>query len=248
MKILKLFLTLLFCLISFLSYGQYLNFDQLISLQSKSLDNINDYLNSKGWQFSHSSEKDNDGYSTAYWAYGKSDFDEGKALAWFELHYKESYENRISYQVFNKNQYSIIKSRVLALGMKQLKSWINDNSINAVYAGKNYVAYISQSSEEYKSLTTYVFRIFNKVDFFDDYISSSNSNDEESSSFLYSTKIMNAVGGVILWNSPESATSTKVYDIPKSSIIHIIERGSVYYKVLVDGYYGYVYSKYLEDE
>ncbi len=147
--------------------AQFISFDELILLQKKDLTEINDFLTLRGWDFSTSEEETETTLSKAIWAFGRTEWEEGKAQAWFYLFSKQGNENRIIYQIHNRTNYNKIFARIKSLGMKKIKSEVLDNTIYSDYEGKNFIVRILQSSEENETVTTYQFQIFTK----DDYLS-----------------------------------------------------------------------------
>ena len=158
-------LIIIFFLIAISTKSQYISFDELIALQKKDLTEINDFLTIRGWDFSNSEEATETTLNKAIWAFGRTEWEEGKAQAWFYLFAREGNENRIIYQIHNRINYNKIFARIKTLGMKKVKSVILNNTIYSDYEGKNYVVRILQSSEENESVTSYQFQIFTKEDY-----------------------------------------------------------------------------------
>lgn len=158
----KYIFTLAFLLIVQTIHAQNLSLDQLVSLQSKDLEYINEYLVSRGWQFDSSEAETEEDMGRAIWAYGKSDFEPEKATAWFNLIYSPGYESTILYQTHNKSQYTLIKNRIAALGMKLFRSQIVEDGLISVYLGKNYAVKVVSSSSEGSAVAKYIFTIVKK--------------------------------------------------------------------------------------
>ena len=154
---------LILCLVLFAQPGkaQNVTFDQLISLQSKNLEYINEFLIARGWEFNGSKAETDEDLGEARWSFGKSAYDD-KAKGWFNLGYSVGYQSTIDYQIHNKFQYTQMKSRMNALGMKVVLSEIQDSGLFSVYLGKNYAVKVKSSISEENSVPTYIFTILTK--------------------------------------------------------------------------------------
>jgi len=162
----KTALILISVLISFNTYSQFLTFDELVQLRKKDFTQINDFLTNKGWQFSHSSEGSETTYNEVNWSFGKSEWDEGKAISWLTLYSSDGYENRITFQEHNKDSYTLINNKIKSYSMKKINSKIQDNNIYTDYVGQTVVVRVIISSEEYSSKTIYIFKFFEKEDYY----------------------------------------------------------------------------------
>jgi formylglycine-generating enzyme len=146
--------------------AQILTFDELTLLQKKDLTDINDYLLKKGWNFSHSENQTSENFGKSNWSYQKNEWDDGKAKGWFTLVFANNQSNRIIYQVTNKTIYTTIKAKISAYGMKNINTDVGDNVISTDYEGKNFVLRILSSSSQYESVTSYIFILLTKDDYY----------------------------------------------------------------------------------
>ncbi len=158
----KYIFTLAFLLIVQTIQAQNLSLDQLVSLQTKDLEYVNEFLVSRGWQFDSSQAETDDKMGRAVWAHGKSNFDPEIAEAWFDLVYSPGYESTIRYQTHNKTQYTVIKNRMAALGMKLLSSEIVEDGLLSVYLGNYFAIKITSSSSRDSAVATYIFTVIKK--------------------------------------------------------------------------------------
>lgn len=161
----KYILTLSFLILIQTIQAQILSLDQLVNLQTKDLEYVNEFLVSRGWQFDSSEAETDEDMGKAIWGYGKSDFDPEKAVAWFYLIYSPGYESVIRYQTHNKSHYTSIKNRIAALGMKLVDSQIVDDGLYSVYLGKNYAIKVISSSSRDSAVAKYIFTVIKKEDY-----------------------------------------------------------------------------------
>ena len=162
----KYLITLIILLSFENSKAQSLTLDQLVNLQTKDLEYINEFLLNRGWRFNSSVAETDDRMGRAIWAFGKSEFDTEKAVGWFDLIYSPGYESAITYQIHNKSYYSLIKNRITALGMKQVASEILDDGLYSVYVGQKYAVKIVSSSSSEETTPKYIFTILTKSEYY----------------------------------------------------------------------------------
>lgn len=153
-KILLLSFILCSSLVNFVN-GQDLTLSELITLQSKDLDYVNNYLTKKKWDFNSSSVDtiaEYNKYTTVSWSYNKSDWG-NKAQAWFYFYQQTGYENGIGYHT-GKTNFNKIKNLVLNSGFKlvnttalneEIKSKYRNNKLEIVFTTSKY------DNEEYSS-------------------------------------------------------------------------------------------------
>lgn len=142
--------------------AQYLTLDQLVNLQTRDLEYVNLFLVNKGWDFNSAEAETDETMGDAVWAYGKSEVDSERATAWFHLRYSQGYQSSIVYQMNSKTHYTLIKNRVVALGMKLVSSEIIDDGLLSVYIGKNYAVKIVSSAAKEDASAKYLFTILTK--------------------------------------------------------------------------------------
>lgn len=152
---------LILCLLySYAVYSQELKFDEMLSLQKKSFIGINDYLVTKGWEFSHSKKGGQGESDEILWAFGKRH--DGKAKAWLTLCYDIKEQNILVYQVHDMKVFSNIKAKINAYNMQTIESEIDNNSITSVHEGANYVVILTIESELKNVNATYSILLINK--------------------------------------------------------------------------------------
>ena len=81
----KYLITLIILLSFENSKAQSLTLDQLVNLQTKDLEYINEFLLNRGWRFNSSVAETDDRMGRAIWVFEKSGFDTEKAVGWFDL-------------------------------------------------------------------------------------------------------------------------------------------------------------------
>ncbi|WP_305662857.1 hypothetical protein [Daejeonella sp.] len=162
----KYLITLILLLSFETSKGQSLTLDQLVNLQMKDLEYVNEFHLNRGWRFDSSVVETDDRMGRAVWAFGKSEFDTERAVGWFNLIYSPGYESTITYQIHNKNFYSLIKNRITALGMKLAASEILDDGLYSVYVGQKYAVKIVSSSSSDEIVPKYIFTILPKSQYY----------------------------------------------------------------------------------
>lgn len=161
------FVFLMALIFPFQMNAQGFSFDQLISLQKKDVIELNDYLLSKGWSFSNSTDETADQYGVSTWAYEKNQFSDGKAQAWLSLWFANNNKNRLVYTISSKANYQIIKKSIISYGMKKINSEIGNNIITTDYQGKHYTVRIQSISDESEFITTYKFILYSSSDYKD---------------------------------------------------------------------------------
>lgn len=161
------YLFTLFILISCQSsIAQSLTLDQLVNLQTKDLEYVNEFLLNKGWRFDSSEAETDETMGIAIWAFGKSEFDTEKAVGWFRLMYSPGYQSSIMYQIHSKSYYTLIKNRITGLGMKLVASEILDDGLFSVYVGQKYAVKIISSSSSEEVVPKYIFTILTKSEYY----------------------------------------------------------------------------------
>lgn len=146
--------------------AQSLTLDQLVNLQAKDLEYVNEFLLNRGWRFDSSVAETEDSMGTAIWAFGKSEYDTERAVGWFRLLYSPGYESSIKYQIHSKNYYTLIKNRITSLGMKLVNSEILDEGLLSVYVGQKYAVKILSSSSTDEAVSKYIFYFLTKNEYY----------------------------------------------------------------------------------
>lgn len=148
--------------------AQNLSIDQIISIRTKSIADVKEYLTARDWTLHEASEASEGKMGKAIFAYGKSSYD-NKATAWLYF-YKSNIDsklNRIDYQVHNNTKYNSLLARVKALGFTLSNSSIKDGVITKIYKKTGIVKEISSSTQEdtFTTKTVYNFTIYNALDY-----------------------------------------------------------------------------------
>ncbi len=154
------------------NFSQRLTLSHLTTICNKSnWENVNDYLNTLGWIYYDSKKGDDEHYNTITWSFEKDSYSD-KAQAWFYLYTYESFPNKVSYSVFNKQSFDLIKNNLSANGFQLINSEINDNEIVSKYSNANFIIEITTSkreTEDYynKTLTAYKIIVIKKAGVYD---------------------------------------------------------------------------------
>ena len=164
MNLSKLIFAISFILNFNVGFTQNLGLDDLIILQKSTFIDCNDFLSKKGWEFSNSTEGNEDSYSEVVWAFDKTYG--AKAVAWLRLQTYEGFENNIYYQFHEKGIYSMIKDKINQYSMKLIESRVLDNSIYATYEGASYVVSLEIVSEVNSEHATYHAYVYNKDSYY----------------------------------------------------------------------------------
>ena len=168
----KLNLFLLVNLIFLSSYGQKLTLNDLTQLCSKqNWENVNQKLLLKGWTYYDSEKGNSEKYNTITWSFNKESYSD-KAQAWFYLFTFEGFPNKISYSVFNKESYSVIRNSLSSKGFKLIDSEIGDNEVISTYSNSIFILEITTERREddewsSRSITAYVITLIKKSGIYD---------------------------------------------------------------------------------
>lgn len=146
----KLLINTVFFLVSLNSIGQSLSLDKLINIQKKEVEEVNDFLINKGWEFNSSNSSEDEFMRRVGWAFGKNSYNDN-AIAWLSIMYLDKTANIVRYLTWNKNVYSSIKLKALEYKMNVINSNVKSNSIRTDYGGKNYVLSIIIEPGEHNS-------------------------------------------------------------------------------------------------
>lgn len=173
----KLLLFILFCNTMLFAQSNYLlSLDYLISLQKKSLTQINDNLIAKNWSLHESSPETITTLASTTWSYGINY--EDKASGWIHL-FSNASTNRLRYQFRIKSHYIKLKSSLSLLGFKLESEQVYSDYIEMIYSNKNNVIVVIVSKEDsYSQNEKYAFTIYEKVDYL---LATSDINENNSS-------------------------------------------------------------------
>ncbi len=148
--------------------GQNLTLDQVISLRTKSLAGVEEFLTAKNWQLTEATEPDETTKGTATFAYDKSYYDD-KATS-FIIYFYGKYStssNRVMIQVNKTTTYNTYMARLKAMGYKLTSSKVVDGKIEKIYKSKTLTIEVSTGTqkEDFTTKTTYHFFICNSLDY-----------------------------------------------------------------------------------
>lgn len=133
------------------SYCQIVNVDELISLRSKNLSELNDYLINKGWLLSESDD------THAVWR--KSG---GYYLG---VLFSEDLNNQVSYQTGNLNNYKKLLTSIKSKGMKEVSTTKANGIYEGIvtkYEGKKYGVNCKTMTKDNGSTNSYSFTLYLK--------------------------------------------------------------------------------------
>ena len=126
-----IFLNIFFCNIC---NSQNLNFDQILSLRTKSLSNVEEYLTSNKWELLEANEPKDDKMGSINFAYNKSRYDD-KAESFIYFYYSNvsTSNNRLLIQVNKISNYNTYLAKIKFLGYKLLKTYVEDGDLIKIY-------------------------------------------------------------------------------------------------------------------
>lgn len=162
-------LTILICLsLSVFTKGQNLTLDQVISLRTKSLAGVEEFLTAKNWEMTEANEPEEGTMGSATFAYQKSYYDD-KAVSFISYFYSKysSNSNRVNIQINKTQTYNTFLTRLKALGYKLSSSKVDDGKIVKIYKSKTLTIEVTSATqrEDFTTKTTYSFFICNSLDY-----------------------------------------------------------------------------------
>ena len=121
-----------------------LNFGDLISLQSKDVKYVDDFLTKKGWIF-YSTSVENDeeseetsSYKSATWAFDKNTYND-LAKGWFYYYTNPTYDNAVSYRVADELLLDKIKEEIVSSGYQRIQPTdVIERGLESVYRNGTY--------------------------------------------------------------------------------------------------------------
>lgn len=144
--------------------AQNLSFEQVLSIRTKNLPKIEEFLTSKKWELLEATEPKDDLMGSVNFAYNKSRFDD-KAESFLNIYYSSNLSasyNRLKIQVNKVSNYNSYLAKIKALGFKLQNTYVEDGAFIKVYQTKSITIKISTSTQidEFSSTrTTYSFII-----------------------------------------------------------------------------------------
>lgn len=164
----KFILLLTFFSATLCSVGQNVTLDQVISLRSKTLADVEEFLTAKNWQLTEATEPADGTMGSTTFAYDKSYYDD-KAASFITYFYGKSVlsSNRINIQINKTTTYNTFMTRLKALGYKLSSSKVADGKIVKIYKGKSLTIEVTSGTqqEDFTTKTTYQFFICTSVDY-----------------------------------------------------------------------------------
>lgn len=174
-----------FILFPLIGLSQKLTISDLTLLCSKKTwSEVNSIITKKGWNYHSSEQGDFESFNEVNWAYDLNMYDD-KAKGWVTLYTYEGLPSKISYEVFNKNSFTIIENSIKAAGFKVTSTEILDNQVIAEYANKEYyltVSYSTIEDDDYyytSNRTAYTILITKKGTIYDDENGEKSEFDDE---------------------------------------------------------------------
>jgi hypothetical protein len=144
-------------------FAQNLSFEQVLSLRTKTLSNLEEYLTSKKWEMLEATEPNENTMGSVDFAYNKSRFDD-KAESFINFYYSNgsTKNNRLTIQVNKVSNYNLYLAKIKSLGYKLQRSYVEEGDLIKLYQTNNMTIRIrtSTQSDEFSSTrTTYSFFI-----------------------------------------------------------------------------------------
>ncbi len=158
-------LNLLVVWVAFLAvncYAQDFSLSELISLQGKNLEYINNYLSKKKWEFHSSNVEESEGfenYTTIGWSLNKNSWD-GRADAWFYIYQQSGSEDLVGYQT-SKANFAKLKNATTKNGYKIQSTKAVENGLKTIYRNDKLELTFTESvdyDESYYFITVYNYK------------------------------------------------------------------------------------------
>ncbi|WP_139923225.1 hypothetical protein [Hymenobacter sp. DG01] len=141
------------------SQGQQLSLDQLTALSGQDVDQINEYLASRGWAFDDAQQEGEEEIAHASWAYQKTtsyyDSNSARAQAWLQIN-NPGPDQLLFYQTSNKLYYDALRAKIATYKMERLGSGVVNGGIRTTYVGANFIVSTSVRTSENNRRPVYV--------------------------------------------------------------------------------------------
>ncbi|MBB4601187.1 hypothetical protein HNQ93_001452 [Hymenobacter luteus] len=141
------------------SQGQQLSLDQLTALSEQDVDQINEYLASRGWAFDDAQQEGEEEVAHASWAYQKTasyyNNSSARAQAWLQIN-NPGPDQLLFYQTSNKLYYDALRTKIAAYKMERLGSSVVNGGIRTTYVGANFIISTSVRTSENNRRPVYV--------------------------------------------------------------------------------------------
>jgi len=167
------FITTLLMLFQNTCEAQNLTVDQVLSLRTKSLSHVDEYLTTKKWEMISANEPSEDKMGTLSFAYNKSNYDD-KAESFLQYYYnnESTSRNRINIQVNKASNYNNYIIRIKSLGFKLQNSFVEDGDLVKVYEKNGITIKINTSTQKddfSSTKTTYSFFVLSTSSYYNLY-------------------------------------------------------------------------------
>lgn len=142
--------------------GQNLSLDQLLTLRTKPLAIVEEYLTSRNWEMLNSAAETDNSLGSIDFTYKKTTVsDQAESFIKYIYKISDSSSNRIEIQVNTLNKYNNYIARLKAMGFILRKTEVKTGEIIKVYTGKGVAVKVSSLTHknEFVTSTTYSFFI-----------------------------------------------------------------------------------------
>lgn len=130
----KKLIFLLMALVSITVYSQNLSLSELMSLRKMSLEDTENYLSNRGWQYKEGEEESEDKFGLLSFVYGTNgDFEFAESFLY--KMYSTYEEDRISIQISKQQKYLEYLNAVKKFNAKLLKTATSDGYLVKIYQG-----------------------------------------------------------------------------------------------------------------
>lgn len=165
----QIFLILTSILFFFIvSKGQNISLDQVVSLNNKSLADVEEFLSAKNWELIKAKEPADGWLGSLTFAYKKEIY-EDKAESFLTYYYSRDSKNsnRTNIQIHSTKTYNVFLARLKSLGFKLLNSYVEDGEIKKTYTNKANVIEVSTSThqDDFSTKTNYHFFVQTSSDY-----------------------------------------------------------------------------------
>jgi hypothetical protein len=151
---------IIFLAFSSIIKAQNLTIDQVISLRSKPLASVEEFLTSKSWELNNATEPSEETMGMASFAYNKSYYDD-KATSFITYFYSSHSDyKRINIQINKLATYNLYMARLKALNYKLTSSKVINNEIVKIYKGNSLTIQVGTSTQKDDFTTRAVYQFF----------------------------------------------------------------------------------------
>lgn len=146
------------------AFAQNVTIEQVLSLRTKPLSYIDEFLTGKNWELIEANEPSDEKIGELSFAYKKSSIDDTAEsfINFYYTNYSVS-NNMLSFQVITPSKYNSYLTKIKALGYKLQNSFVDKGELIKVYQKNGITIKINTSTqkddEDSSTQTTYVFNI-----------------------------------------------------------------------------------------